>query len=233
MHVISNIRRTALSSVVAGVLLAKIVASPGNCIYGFISFQSLMLWWTWICKECQEFSYRTSTALYRIHNQNFVEESCASAAPRTFTYFSPSTTFAWLISCLLGICDALSCVLPHSTGDNYMLAVAAVAFSPALCVRYVSYANVLLVCIFRSLPSAHQLVRMLALVSSVYGCFIQLPRRYHVARLFVSGVTALLYAQHECTNLFRSIPPSLLLMFVVTRHRTNPVFVFIIASALA
>lgn len=232
MHVISNIRRTVLSSVVACVLLSKILSSAGNCVYGYISFQVLLMWWSWLCSECQPFYYKSSTSHYSHHNINFLQESSASTAPRSFSHYVPTKTHVWVLCVFLGVCDALSTVLQPSTGDNYVLAAAGLLVAPKGWVRWLAITSTMGVVSLHESPAAHHLLRGLALVCSMYGTFMNLPRNHKIARLVVSCMFALLYCDHACTSPLRSVAPGTVIFFVITQYRTNPALIFIIASLL-
>ena len=129
-HWISGIRRTTLSSLAVGLLLSYVVGSSGACVYGFISAQIIMAWWSAIYRDCIPVMHRCRSSNYTEHNSVFISESSASAAPRAFVSHDPAVVHVGIVTLVLGICDAFAAVLPYSPGDNYMLGLLAVLISP-------------------------------------------------------------------------------------------------------
>lgn len=175
--------------------------------------------------------HRCTGADYGEHNRLFIAESSASAAPRSFVSHDPAVVHVGIVALALGLCDALAAILPHSTGDNYMLALLAVLISPTRKVQLFSALCFFYVAGTRPVPHAYGMLRVFSLSFSLVCANIYFPRKYAIGRVLVSIVAAMVYCPAACTSLLRAVPP--VAMLHAFRRSYSPAAVFIIASLFA
>lgn len=230
-HWTSNIHRWGLSSLAAGVVLAAVLQSGGTCAYGFVSAQLLSVWAVAICHHCVNYFHRSDPSVYVEHNSAFLAESTASAAPRQYVLREPTVVYFGTLGVALGVSDALVAVLPHTSADNYVLLVFAVALSKGAA-RVLAMCAMVFCAATHPVPLAHDMLRPLCFVLPIACANMNLPRAHCVVRFAVCAITAVLYAPGPCTSPVRAIPLTLLAQWFLFRWGANPSITFIIGGLL-
>lgn len=228
-HWTSNIHRWSLSSLAAGIGLALVLRSSGKCAYGFVSAQLLSVWVLAVYRHCVNYMHRSDPGVYVEHNTSFLAESTASAAPRQYVLRERTVVYFGTLSIALGVSDALVAVLPHTSADNYVLLVFAIALGKGGS-RLLGVAAMMYCVAVHPLPLAHEMLRPLCLVLPILCANICLPRAHSVLRVTVCATTALLYAAGPCTSIVRAIPPAMVVQGSLFALGANPPLTFIIAG---
>lgn len=141
--------------------------------------------------------------------------------------------YAALLSIVLGICDALACTLPHTSGDKYVLALFAISISPSWKVRAVSIVCFMYIVGTVHFPHVYGALRMLAALSGLACCHVYFSRKQTVIRTLVSFGVVFLTSASQCDTLWRALPFAHLLYISLYVLKANPCLTFIIASLIS
>ena len=230
-HRTSSIHRTALSSVGIGIILALILKSDGACVLGLLSAQLLSMWFIALYRFLLPNIHRSAPGAYIQHNTEFMKKTAASAAPRIYVSRDPTVVYFGTLSVVLGLCDAFSAILPHTSADRFMLCIIGVLISRNY-LRGIAVLSLMYCIATEPIPYAHEMLRVLCLALSVGCSHLGLSNWYTVVRTTVMIICVSLYCPMPCMSVMRAVPPVLLIQSALFSWSASLTVIVIIASIL-